>query len=124
MRNLKGTVPLIVSFGVMASATAILWRVELAGTGTHHLVYLYLLPVALIAVLYTGRLAMLCAAAAMVFADYFLQAPIYSLANDNPLEWGDLICFAILAAIAIKCIRVLMRPQAKILQARSRYGRI
>jgi len=124
MRIQKGAVPLIMSFGVMAAATAILWRMQLAATSTHHLVYLYLLPVALIAVLYTGRLALLCAAAAMVFADYFLQAPIYSLANDNPLEWGDLICFAILAVIAIKCIRVLMRPQAKILTARSRYGRI
>jgi K+-sensing histidine kinase KdpD len=93
----------------MAAATVILWQLKIA-TNEHHLVYLYLLPVALIAVLYTGRVALLSAAITLVCADYFLQDPLYSLSIDSTLQYGDLICFAILAAIAIKCIRVLMRP--------------
>jgi Domain of unknown function (DUF4118) len=73
-------------------------------------IYIYLFPVALIAALYNGRLAVLCAAVAIVCADLFLQEPLYSLANDNPLEYGDLIYFALLAVTAIKFIRVLARP--------------
>jgi hypothetical protein len=49
--------------------------------------------------------ASLCTAIALVSADYFLQEPLYSFANDNPLEYGDLICFALLAVTAIKFIR-------------------
>jgi K+-sensing histidine kinase KdpD len=82
--------------------------------GSHRLVYFYLFPVALIAALYNGRVAVLCTAIALVCADYFLQEPLYSLANDNPLEYGDLIWFAVLAAIGIKFIRVLVRHRAKI----------
>ena len=123
MKSLKGVVPIGVSLAMLAAATIILWRLKLTTTSQPHLVYFYLLPVVLIAVLYNGRLALLCAAIAMVLADYYLQDPIYSLANDNPLEYGDLVCFAALAAVAIKCIRVLVRPRAKILDIGSRQRR-
>ena len=123
MKSIKGIVPIGVSFAVLAAVTLLLWRLNLTTTSPPHLVYFYLLPVVLIAVLYSGRLALLCAAIAMVLADYFLQYPIYSLANDNPLEYGDLICFAALAAMAIKCIRVLVRPRAKILEVGPRHRR-
>jgi hypothetical protein len=46
-------------------------------------------------------------------ADFFLQAPQYSFVNDNPLEYGDLFAFALLAATAIKFIRELVRPRPK-----------
>jgi K+-sensing histidine kinase KdpD len=120
VRALKGVIPMGVSLALLAAVTAILWHLKITTTRSEHLVFFYLLPAVLIAYLYTGRLAMLCAAMAVVLADYFLQDPLYSLANDNPLEYGDLICFAALAAMAIKCIRVLVRPRAEILEAGSR----
>jgi K+-sensing histidine kinase KdpD len=122
MRIVKSMFPIAVSLGLVAAVTAILWQINLSTSGSHRLVYFYLFPVALIAALYNGRLAVLCTAIALVCADYFLQEPLYSLANDNPLEYGDLIWFAVLAAIGIKFIRVLVRPRAKIREARSRYG--
>ena len=67
---------------------------------------------ALIAALYNGRLALLSAAIALVCADYFLQEPLYSLANDDSREYGDLFVFALLAVPAIKFVRVLVRPRA------------
>jgi len=94
----------------------------LAKSNSHHLVYLYLLPVVLIAALYNGRLAILCAAIALIGADYFLQEPLYSLANDNPLEYGDLVWFILLAVTAIKFIRGLAPSRTKKLDAGSRYG--
>lgn len=74
---------------------------------------------ALIAALYNGRVAVLSTAMALVCADYFLQEPLYSLANDNPREYGDLVCFALLAVTAIKFIRELVRPRTSNFQARS-----
>jgi K+-sensing histidine kinase KdpD len=90
VRVLKGVYPLAASLGVMAAVTAILWRLTLVIDGADRLVYLYLFPVALITALFNGRLALLCAAVAIVCADYFLQAPLYDLANEDPLEYGDL----------------------------------
>ena len=118
MRVLKGVYPFAVSLGVMAAVTAILWHINLTTAGSRSLVYVYLFPVALIAAVFNGRLAVLSAAVAIVCADLFLQQPLYSLANDNPLEYGDLVYFALLAATAIKFIRVLVRPSTKSRESR------
>jgi K+-sensing histidine kinase KdpD len=119
----KGAFPVVVSAAILAAVSAILFYFKLATAGSHHLVFFYLLPVVLVAILYNGRLAMLCAAAALVCADYYLQDPVYSFYVNGRLEYGDLVCFAVLASIAIKCTRELMRPAPKVPSARARYGR-
>ncbi len=119
MRALKGAFPIAVSVGLILAVTAVLWQINSATAGSYHLVYIYLFPVALIAALYNGRLALLGAAIALVCADYFLQKPLYILGNDNPLEYGDLFVFALLAVTATKFIRVLVRPRTS-LAAKSR----
>jgi K+-sensing histidine kinase KdpD len=113
MRVLKDMLVVVVSLGLMLAVTAILWHVNLTTTGSRSLVYIYLFPVVLIAALFNGRLALLCATVAIVCADLFLRKPLYSLANDNPREYGDLIYFALLSVTAIKFIRVLARPSPK-----------
>ena len=114
MRIFKGSIPIGMSLGVMAAVTALLWHLKVTTTGSDHLVFLYLMPVVLIAVFYTGRLAILCAALAVILGDYYLQDPLYSLANDNPLEYVDLVVFAGLAAMAIKCVRGFLQPRTKV----------
>ena len=121
MRALKGVLPIVVSVGVIMAVTAILWQLRLAANSSQHLIYIYLFPVTLIAALYNGRLAVLSAAIAILCADFFLQDPLYSFANDNPLEYGDLFAFALLAIPAIKFVRELVRPRPKSLKAGSRY---
>jgi K+-sensing histidine kinase KdpD len=74
-------------------------------------VYVYLFPVALIAALYNSGLAFLSTAVALICADLFLQKPLYILGNDNPLEYGDLFVFAVLAVTTIKFVQVLARPR-------------
>jgi K+-sensing histidine kinase KdpD len=118
MRALKG-VSIVVSVGLVLAVTAVLWRINSTAAGSYHLVYIYLFPVALIAAFYSGRLALLGTAVALICADYFLQKPLYIFGNDNPLEYGDLFCFALLAITAIKFIRGLLRPRAS-LGAKSR----
>jgi K+-sensing histidine kinase KdpD len=119
MRVLKGLTPIAASLGMMSAATALLWLVHLTSGGSPGLIYIYLFPIALIAALYNGRVAVLCIGVALVGADYFLQEPIYSLANDNPREYGDLVCFTVLALTAIKFIRELVRPRPDELEAQS-----
>ena len=119
MRALKGVFPIVVSVGLVLAVTAILWHINSTAAGSYHLVYIYLFPVALIAALYNGRLALLGTAIALISADYFLQKPLYIFGNDNPLEYGDLFVFALLAVTAIKFIRVLVRSRTS-LAAKSR----
>ena len=111
MRALKGMSSIAASVGLILAVTAVLWHINSTAAGSHKLVYVYLFPVALIAALYNGRLALLGAGSALICAAYFLQKPLYSLAIDNPLERGDLFVFALLAVTAIK-FRVLVRPRS------------
>ena len=60
--------------------------------GPQHLVFFYLLPTALMAVLY-GTLAVFCALAATVCAAFFLYDPVYSIYVAKPVEMGELLCF-------------------------------
>jgi K+-sensing histidine kinase KdpD len=118
MRALKDALPIAVSVGLILAVTAMLWRLNSTAAGSYHLVYIYLFPVALIAALYNGRLALLWTAIALICADYFLQKPLYILGNDNPLEYGDLFVFALLAVTAIKFVRIVMRPRVRGLAAK------
>ena len=112
---LRRAIAITVSLALMAATTGILFYIHTTQTAPHRLVYFYLLPVILIAVLFNGRLALACAGIAVLAADYYLQDPIYSLYNSNILEFGDSIWFAILAALAIKTTRMLLprRPAGR-----------
>jgi K+-sensing histidine kinase KdpD len=123
MRALKRVVPIAVSVALVLATTAFLWQMKLGTAHGTALIYLYLFPLVFIAAVYNGRTAILGAALAMVCANYFLQEPMYSFGVENRLDCADLFCFALLAAITVKCVRVLMRPQVKGADTRSRYRR-
>lgn len=110
MRIFKGAVPIFVALALMTIVTAVLWLVKREAVGPQHLVFFYLLPTALVAVLYGTGLAMLCAVAAAMCAAFFLYDPLYSLYVTNTLEMGELVCFTGLALIGAKCTADLLRP--------------
>ena len=112
---LQRIIAIAVSLALMAATTAILFYIHTTQTAPHRLVYFYLLPVIFTAVLFSGRLALVCAGIAVLAADYYLQDPIYSFYNSNMLEFGDSIWFAILAALSIKTTRMLLprRPNKR-----------
>jgi K+-sensing histidine kinase KdpD len=120
MHVVKETVTVAVSLAVIAAVTAVLWYTKAAGIGPHHPIFFYLLPIAVVAILCGALPAALCAAAALLCSSYFLYDPAYSFQIANGLEWGDFICFALLAGIGIKCSVDLARPVAA---SKSRYGR-
>ena len=120
---IKRAVPVAVSLAVVAVVTVILWCLKLAGDGVHHPVFFYLLPIALLAILYGSVPALLCAPAATACAAYFLYDPVYSFEVSSRLEIGDLVFFAVLALIGVKCTGELLRPPAKVPAIKSRYLR-
>jgi K+-sensing histidine kinase KdpD len=120
----KGAVPFAVALAVISAVTAILWSIKLAGLGPLHPVFFYLLPIALLAMLYGILPGMLCAVTAAACAAFFLYDPIYSFDVANRLELGDLICFTVLALIGVKCTVELLRPVARIPAAKPRFGRL
>jgi len=113
MWNRKGAGPIAASLAVIAAVTAILWYVKVEVAGPHHLVFFYLLPITLVAILYGSLPATLCALVALACAAFLLYDPVYSFYVSNPLEFGDLVCFALLALIAVKCTGELLRPLEK-----------
>ncbi len=123
MRMVRRAVPVAVSLAVVCLVTAVLWYLKLAGDGLLHPVFFYLLPIALLAILYGSLPALLCASAATACAAYFLYDPLYSFHVANRLEVGDLVFFVVLALIGVKCTGELLRPPANVPGAKSRYGR-
>ena len=93
-----------ISLALIASVTLILWYIKLGAGSTHQFVYFYLFPVLWVRILFSDALAAFCALFAAVCADYFLQDPPYSFYIYNDLEFGDLVCFVVLALLSIKSV--------------------
>lgn len=123
MGLVKSTIYVVFSLAVAPAVTALLWYVRSGGNGPHHPVFFYLLPIVLVALLFGSLPALLCAVAAVVCAIFFLYDPIYSFSVAKPLETGELICFAALALIAVKCMSELLRPATETPQTQSRYAK-
>src|SRR6516162_1664612 len=102
--------PVALVFAVVSVVTAVLWFIRSATVGPQHLVFFYLLPIALIATLYGSLPAMLYGIAAAFCAAFFLYDPLYSFYVTSPLEVGELVCFVGLALIGAKCAADLLQP--------------
>jgi K+-sensing histidine kinase KdpD len=120
MRMVRRAMPVAVSLAAIGLVTAALWYLKVAGGGLRHPVFFYLLPIALLAILYGSLPAIICIFAATACSAYFLYDSVYSFHVSNSLEIGDLVCFVVLALIGVKCTRELLRPPTKIAATISR----
>jgi K+-sensing histidine kinase KdpD len=102
--------PVAMALAVVAIVTAVLWFIRISVVGPQHLVFFYLLPIALVATLYGSLPAMLYGIAAALCAAFFLYDPIYSFYVTSPLDIGELVCFVGLALIGAKCAADLLQP--------------
>jgi two-component system sensor histidine kinase KdpD len=107
---LKRAEPVVAALAAASAATAVLWLVRQTLGGEPHLVFFYLLPMVLVAILYGVPSAIICVAAATVCSAFFLYDPIYTFYVSDPSDLGELICFAGLALIGAKCTADLLRP--------------
>jgi len=110
MGILRRATPVAMVLAVVAIITAVLWLIRISVVGPQHLVFFYLLPIAVVASLYGSLPAMLYGIAAAFCAAFFLYDPLYSFYVTSPLEVGELVCFVGLALIGAKCAADLLQP--------------
>jgi len=111
--------PVALVFAVVSVVTAVLWFIRSSAVGPQHLVFFYLLPIALVATLYGSLLATLYGIAATFCAAFFLYDPFYSFYVASPLDVGELVCFVGLALIGAKCAADLLQPLVALRQQNS-----
>ena len=111
MGILRRAAPVALILAVVSVVTAVLWFIRISAVGPQHLVFFYLLPIALIATLYGSLAAMLYGIAATLCAAFFLYDPLYSFYVTSPLDVGELVCFVGVALIGAKCAADLLQPQ-------------
>lgn len=110
MDILRRAAPIAVMLVIVSAVTMVLWFVRMSAAGPHHLVFFYLLPIALVATLYGNLLAILSGIAAALCAAFFLYDPLYSFYVTSALDVGELIWFVGLAMIGAKCAADLLQP--------------
>jgi hypothetical protein len=59
MGIVKRAAPVALVFAVVSAVTAVLWFIRISAVGPQHLVFFYLLPIALVVTLYGSLAAML-----------------------------------------------------------------
>jgi two-component system sensor histidine kinase KdpD len=95
--------PITVSAVLLVLTTALIWQID-APLQHDHLIFIYLLPTALIAIRYGSISAMCVAIVSMMAAAYFLYAPRFSFSVTSPLDLLELVFFSLLALLASQVV--------------------
>ena len=95
--------PITVSAVLLVLTTAFIWMID-APLQHDHLIFVYLLPTALIAIRYGSISAMCVAIVSMFAAAYFLYAPRFSFVVASPLDLLEIIFFSMLALLASQVV--------------------
>jgi K+-sensing histidine kinase KdpD len=95
--------PITVSLALLALTTAFLWMID-ASLQHDHLIFIYFVPTALIAIRYGSLSAMGVTIASTFAAAYFLYAPRFSFKVDSPLDLLELVLFSLLALFASQVV--------------------
>jgi two-component system sensor histidine kinase KdpD len=95
--------PTAASVTVVGLTTALLLEIRVAPE-PQHLIFVYLVPTAWVAIRYGSALAMLCSITSGLSAAYFFYPPKFSIYIANPLHIAELIFFFILALAASQII--------------------
>lgn len=108
--------PITVSLLLVVLTTAFLWYAK-AHLKQDHLIFIYFIPTALIAIRYGSLSAMFVAIVSTFAAAYFFYAPRLSFFVADPLELMELVLFSMLALLACQVVsgfandRVVTRQQ-------------
>jgi two-component system sensor histidine kinase KdpD len=95
--------PIVASAVLLAVTTVLLWVWD-SPLPHEHLIYIYFVPTALIAIRYGSVSAMGVTIGATLAAAYFFYAPRFSLAVENPLDVLELFFFGLLALLASRVV--------------------
>ncbi len=99
----KWITPVTASLVLLSATTAILWLLE-ARLKQDHLIFIYFVPTALIAIRYGSLSAIGVAIASSIAAAYFLYPPQFSFLVGGSLELLELVLFVLLALLASQVV--------------------
>ena len=95
--------PITASAVLLALTTAFVWLIDVP-IQNDHLIFIYFVPTALIAIRY-GSISAMCVTIVSTFAAaYLLYAPRFSFMVANPLDLMELILFSLLALLASQVV--------------------
>jgi len=109
-RSLEPLYPLVVSVTVVILTTIALATVD-ALWGFKHVIMVYLLPAALVAICYGSEFAVFTSVGSGITAAYILLPPKFSLQIDDYSDIVELKLFVLLALITSKAVEVLARER-------------
>jgi K+-sensing histidine kinase KdpD len=95
--------PIAVSLTLVAVTTVLLWQIDIR-LNLDHLIFIYFVPTALVAIRYGSMAAMGATIASTLAAAYFLYDPIYSFFISSPLDVMELALFCLLALLASQVV--------------------
>jgi K+-sensing histidine kinase KdpD len=95
--------PITASLLLVILTTAVLWRIE-AHLKQDHLIFIYFIPTALIAIRYGSISAVFVAIVSSFAAAFFFYAPQFSFFVADPLELMELVLFGMLALLASQVV--------------------
>jgi len=95
--------PITVSLALVAATTVVLWLIE-PRLDKQHLIFIYFVPTALIAIRYGSMSAMCVTIASSFTAAYFLYPPHFSFLIARPLDLLELALFSLLALLASQVV--------------------
>jgi K+-sensing histidine kinase KdpD len=95
--------PITVSLALVALTTALLWVFD-AQLDQQHLIFVYFVPTALIAIRYGSLSAMCVTIASSLAAAYFLYPPQFSFLVGSSLDILELTLFCLLALLASQVV--------------------
>ena len=98
--------PVIFSFGLVLLATLVLLAVE-PSFGPQYLIFGYLIPTTIIAILYGNSFALIVSFASVFAAAYFLFPPKFSLYIVDPIQIVTLVIFLLIASAASRVVSLL-----------------
>jgi K+-sensing histidine kinase KdpD len=95
--------PITASVLLVIATTTLLWLYD-TPLQHDHLIFIYFLPTALIAIRYGSLSAMFVTIGSSFAAAYLFYRPRFSLMVDNPLDVLELVFFCMLALLASKVV--------------------
>jgi two-component system sensor histidine kinase KdpD len=104
--------PTLIGAAAIAAITAVLVKYE-PYLPTTHLVFVYLLPITVIANIYGSTPAMATSLVSIIAADYFLIPPRFDFRMEDPLHIAELVYFSLISLLASKAIRRLQGTNSK-----------
>ena len=102
--------PITASVLLVALTTAVVWAIG-PSIQQQHLIFIYFVPTALIAIRY-GSISAMCVAIASTFAGaYFFYEPRFSFKVENSLELLEIVFFSLLALLASQVVSGLAKDR-------------